>query len=96
MSLRSHHSWANLILRLCVAGVLSLAGCASPPPTSVPVAGMEQSVVVEDPRVYQQLFQQIERARFIREAIQPTPTSSRQEGPAAPGVEAGAPGGKRR
>ena len=59
------------ILGLSLAGALSLAGCASPPPTSVPVAGMEQSLVVEDPRVYQDLFQRIERARFIREGIEP-------------------------
>jgi hypothetical protein len=56
---------------LLLVGALSPAGCASPPPTSVPVAGMEQSVVIEDPRVYQDLFQRIERARFIREGIEP-------------------------
>jgi hypothetical protein len=50
---------------------LLLASCASPPPTSVPVAGMEQSAVVEDPGVYQDLFQKIERARFIREGLEP-------------------------
>jgi hypothetical protein len=32
---------------------------------------MEQSLVVEDPRVYQDLFQKIERARFIREGLAP-------------------------
>lgn len=56
---------------LALAGAVFLAACASPPPSSVPVAGMEQSVVVENPRVYEDLFQKIERARFIREGIAP-------------------------
>ena len=57
---------------LLAVPALAWGGCASaPPPTSVPVAGMEQSVVVEDPRVYQDLFQRIERARFIREGLAP-------------------------
>ena len=62
---------ACLVLVSSLAALL-LAGCASPPPpTSVPVAGMEQSLVVEDPVVYRDLFQKIERARFIREGLEP-------------------------
>ncbi len=64
-------STAHLI-HLCALAALPLAGCASPPPpTSVPVAGMEQSAVVEDPSIYRDLFQKIERARFIREGLEP-------------------------
>jgi uncharacterized protein YcfL len=58
------------VLPVPTLAALLLAGCASPPPTSVPVAGMEQSLVVEDPRVYDDLFQKIERARFIREGLE--------------------------
>jgi hypothetical protein len=61
---------ACLVSGFILAALLP-AGCASPPPTSVPVAGMEQTAVVEDPRVYQDLFQKIERARFIREGLEP-------------------------
>ncbi len=59
------------IQALFLTGMLGVAGCASPLPSSVPVAGMEQSQVIDDPRVYQDLFQKIERARFIREGIEP-------------------------
>jgi uncharacterized protein YcfL len=59
------------LVPISTLAALLLAGCASPPPTSVPVAGMEQSLVVEDPSVYQDLFQKIERARFIREGLEP-------------------------
>jgi hypothetical protein len=61
---------ARLVPATALAALL-LAACASgPPPTSVPVPGMERSLVVEDPRVYQDLFQKIERARFIREGLE--------------------------
>ena len=44
-------STAHLI-HLCALAALPLAGCASPPPpTSVPVAGMEQSAVVAAPSI---------------------------------------------
>ena len=60
------------LIHLFLLAALLLAGCASPPPpTSVPVAGMEQSAVVEDPSIYRDLFQKIERARFIREGLEP-------------------------
>jgi hypothetical protein len=59
------------LIPVSTLAALLLASCASPPPTSVPVAGMEQSLVVEDPSIYQDLFQKIERARFIREGVEP-------------------------
>ena len=54
-----------LVLLLTALGI----GCASPPPSPVPVAGMEQSAVLEDPRAYTLLFQKIERAVFVREGL---------------------------
>jgi len=56
----------------CVVCVVLFAGCASNDASRIVVPAREQSMIVDDPRAYQEIFQQLQRAAFVRQGLTDT------------------------
>ena len=53
----------------CVLSVIVFAGCASNGKPQVRIPAREQSLIVDDPRAYQEIFQKLRRAAFVRQGL---------------------------
>jgi len=68
------------LIVLIFLGAYFAGGCATAPdeemvtPENFAKYGKEESVVLEDPVVYQSLFQKVEKAIFVRQGLQSGPS----------------------